>query len=491
MKKFLVGILVAMMFTVFGCGSGQETTPSQYTTAEQNGYVAVPSDVDASNLEVVTLGGFAQVQQDGSFEAKLPEETVSFIVVRDSETHKAVYYAYLFPGEEAIIDDYSTALTLAMMNPLFFAASLEQKIEIAEKITSHERFNCLVEKIETARAENFYNALDPVYNREIFVDAKQIAVLAIAENARDYTPPSFEEQATGIDSDAAWIESAGGLNMRFRNPKMIYYAAGSYSDGVLADTYPPLILPKEKIIDFSIWPPSFEIVEPRATPYVMPGSGLYTVKIFKGIQFDMPVEDLWNTEPARVALLANTWLTVQMIVSLCGDIGILPGGSVGVDILFELIGGVPADWIYDLYQAIDSGDVMDVINVFVDFFKNNSDMIAGLVSGSFSSGSSDPAAASSLISSAGDLVGIATSLFDVVNSEIPFFYDLITAHSNASYKVNNGVVQLPSGSSSSSNNDSDDSCSTVKYNSSVWYIAIILLTVAIIRRKNLVNEQSR
>lgn len=497
-KMFLILTALILSLGLISCNGSAAGDDGLKTSSASSGVVALPDGVGYANLEVVTLGGFADVQSDGTFNAKLPDNMVSFVVVKDKETDQSVYYGYVFPAGSGsgvldpftvtdygvVIDDASTALTLAMMNPLFFASTLEQKADIAEKIIAHPLFEDLTASITAAREADFYTVLDSSVNRDLFVQAKDLAVQALVDNAtgEPQATPELGAESLQYDLEAAWIVSGSGLDMVLKNPKMIYYAAGSYQNGVLIDEYPPLVLPKEKIVDFSLWPPSFEMVDVKTTPYSMPDNGFYTVKFYKGIQFDMTVEELWATVPARVALLGNTWLTIQMIVSLCGDIGILPGGSVGVDLLFGIIGDTPATWIYDLYQAIDGGDIMDVINVFVGFFTANSGSIADAVSGTFSDGDSDAEAASGLIGEAGNLVGIATSLFDMVNTEIPFFYDLITAHEFASYNVLNGAVQdnVADGQTGSNDTDNTSGCSTSPSGNSGIALLFVLLPIALI-----------
>jgi hypothetical protein len=497
-KMFLIITALILSFSIISCNDSGVSDDGKQTSSDSSGVVALPDGVGYTNLEVTTLGGFADVESDGTFNAKLPNDMVSFVVVKDKDTEQSVYYGYVFPAGSGsglldsfsvseygvLIDDASTALTLAMMNPLFFAATLDQKADIAEKIIAHPLFTELTAAITDAREADFYTVLDSSVNRELFVQAKDLAVQAMVANAtgEPQAAPELEGESLQYDLEAAWIVAGSGLNMVLKNPTMIYYAAGSYQNGVLIDEYPAQVLPKEKIVDFSLWPPSFEVVDVETTPYTMPGTGFYTVKFYKGIQFDMTVEELLDDDTAVVALLSNTWLTIQMIVSLCGNIGILPGGSVGVDLLWTLMGDIDATWIYELYQAADGGDIMDVINVFVDFFKDNIVSIGGLVAGTFADGDSDGEAASSLIGEAGEIVGIATSLFDMVNTEIPFFYDLITAHESASYNVLNGAVQdnVDDGQSGSNDTNNTSGCSTSPSGNSGIALLMILLPIALI-----------
>ncbi|MBI2060062.1 MAG: hypothetical protein HYT87_09855 [Nitrospirae bacterium] len=464
--KFLAVFMVSLSALIVGCAKGG---PDPERTLNLRMYDAqVPKALAKLQLRAVTFGGFQDFNTDGEAKINLPEGRTQVGVVVERKTDRMVLLSYSFPewierdalrpftsrNDKVKVNAESTALALTMINPLFFGTTIEQKADIAEKAVILPEFNELTRQIRKAWDDDPTNALDYNRNPHLFYLAHDVSVSAAKMLVDERVPQNAPRRAASIDKDAAWIEQISGLNAVFKNPKMIYYGAGVYTQSA-SDKNPTatvLVNDKEKVIDFSIWPPKVEIAAPRETPYTLPGPGLWRVGIFKGMDINMPLEEMWATPPAQLAFIGNTWQTVIMIISLAGDTGLVPGaGQVGSFMRSMM----DFDDIYPIYQAIQTGDQMTIINAFVKFFQDHWTDIAGFIFNSVKSNGGDTQAASSLLGKVGELAGIATSLFNVVNVEVPFFYDLITAHPKAVYLMQDGVV--------SSSQVQTSSCAQVYY----------------------------
>lgn len=437
----------AMLFACAKGGPAPEGTLDFHTYQAQ-----LPKDLAKLQLRAVTFGGFQDFDVNGSAEIQLPEGRTQVGVVVDSRSDRMVLLSYSFPewlerdalqpfisrNDSVRVNAESTALALSMINPLFFGTTIVQKADLAEQAVQLPEFRQLTREVQRALDDDPINALDFNRNPQIFQMAHAVAVGA-AQALVDETAQRSPRRASSIDKDAAWVEGVSGLNTVFKNPKMIHYGAGVYTQSA-SDKNPTntvLVLDKEKVIDFSIWPPKFELAAPRETPYTLPGKGTWRIGLFKGMDLNMPIEEMWSTPPAQLAFIANTWQTVIMIISLAGDTGLVPGAGPAGSFLRSTM---DFEDIYPIYLAFQTGDQMTIINAFVDFFKAHWLDIAKFIMGQVTSSGGDSAAASSLLDKVGQLTGIATGLFNVVNVEIPFFYDLITAHPKAVYTLTDGSV---------------------------------------------------
>jgi len=495
MKK-LISFLVVAVILLSSCG--QEKTQHANT-----GYVdtAYPE-----NLYVTSVLGKADVEADGTFNVPLPEDSVSLVTVSDKHTNKPVYYAYSFFSDYLTIDDTSTAIAITMLNPLFTMTSSDEKYLIAERIERHPDFYMLVENIESARDADFLMTLDEEKNQDIFIEAFS---LAYASNFPEHQA-GFSSQAVHINSDIAWLSSVSGLNMVFKNSQTMFYAGASFdtastpTDANMIDAEPTLIYPRQKIIDFSVDPPVYEFVEPRETPYTMPGSETYYVHVYNGFDStywqnpgdpteDIEFQEAWDITVNRTALFANIWMVIRMIVSLTGDISILPEVDVGVDIVNDIIGGTDAnDWVCHLFQNVYLGSTDTVSAYFVQFFKDNSTDIENLITGPYAYASSDPAAAASLVNAAATTTGSLSLIW--YNNQIPVNVDITASHYNAHtyFPVTDGQIHdnMPDPVPSQTDpvtglpDSSYNSCSTYKStNNNVVFAIIVVLGFYCFRKK--------
>ncbi|MBI2889348.1 MAG: hypothetical protein HYY13_01035 [Nitrospirae bacterium] len=448
-KKGFSAVLAGALLFAVGC-SGDGPAPDR--TLHLRTYRAqVPASLTRLSLNAITFGGVQSFDASGKAEILLPDGRTQVGIVVDSRTDRMVLLSYSFPEwldrvslERFIsrdgrvkVDAESTALALSMINPLFFGTTVTQKADVAEKAITLPEFEQLVSAIEESWEDEPTLALDYARHPEVFLLAHDVAVGAARTLVADSVAGA--PRRLSVDQDAAWIEQVKGLQTVFKNPKMIYYGGGVYTSQA-DDQHPTatvLILDKEKVIDFSIWPPSFQIVPAQETPYSLPGSGYWRIGIFKGFDLNMPLQQMWDTPPAQLAFIANTWQTVIMIISLAGDTGLVPGAGQAGSFLRN---AMSFDDIYPIYQAFQTGDQVTIINAFVAFFSAHWMDIASFIFSSVQSNGGDTQATSSLLSKVGQLAGIATSLFNVVNVEVPFFYDLITAHPKAEYSLQDGAV---------------------------------------------------
>ena len=228
--------------------------------------------------------------------------------------------AKLTAGGTVEISPTTTALALAMMNPLLGPSSGEQRKQIATKVMEHNDFAGLVSRVESRLRSNPDNVLDGTGSEALYEAAVTILTDVLSAGA-----PAEKDVKTASSEDP-WIadpDSSDGNNIVFVNPNYVYYGVGVSDQGSAAYRATVLLMTREALFELLRWPPIRFYDEYRSDPMSLP-DGSYTVFMTKGGIYPFArITDL--RDPVGQATLLNF---VQMaynildIVLSCPKIGI-------------------------------------------------------------------------------------------------------------------------------------------------------------------------
>lgn len=486
---FLVSL--AIVTAGFGCAPKGNDKVVIVPQAEGSGALAlrVPNPSLYRKLEVQTWMGRYPIQSNGSFQAEFPDLNqdvrFAFVSLKD-RPHDALYYAYYFPPQyetprlkkfiyrpgNLLVDGESTALTMVLLNPLLFHSTVEQRALIADRALAHPLFRELVNKIEDLRTLSPETPIRYETTPDLFFLSSRILIETmkqIAEELPDEVPsPTYTPQGISYDYDMAYPQNTDTA-FKFINPKMAHYVAGAVVAGdntntFVAETYIP---GKERWlrIDISIFPPKLkvEVVPPVEVDPEGMNDGAFIVHIYKGFQFDLPFQTLWNTPPARKAMVANIYAAWAMMIALAGDIteilvNVFYGGVGAKQLggfirfidqkLFQYNNQVP---VQNLWNVVQTRDRVQTINSMYDVFvavlpaiRQTLEERAQQLYGDASGTNGTMSQIGTIFSAVWSLVsggGIVNAIIDITTQIIPFYYDLFTAHGYSAYPVFNMHIQ--------------------------------------------------
>lgn len=467
------GLIVGV---AFGCGErplGPELVPG----TDGLGEVRLRNADSAlySQLVVQTWMGRYDLDARGRFDARFPDiddNRFAFVTHRDTP-NQAMYYGYYFPerlesptlrpfvdrGQGIVIDARSTALTMVLINPLLFDSTVEQRAMIAEEALQHPRFNTLVRAIEDHRAIDPTGGIRYERTPDLFMLSGGITIdslQTIAARLPDRVESETLVPQSGVvyDYNMAYpqVSNDGFAKLTIFNPKMAHYVAAYRTPGDenFENAKIHFVPGKERWLNISIFPPKIETVPPTQTPFNLDLGGGY-LEIFKGFQFNKPFSAIWSVYPARMALVANSWASMNMMIALAGDISA---------ILFPNAGGVityitnhfqnPQEFTA-VWDSVEERNRTKTINnmyqLFVALLPSLEQYIkdeAQRVYGDATGNSGIFTQIGTLFDAVWSLVaggGVVNSIINITTQTIPFYYDLFTAHSHAIYPVFDGGLQ--------------------------------------------------
>jgi hypothetical protein len=493
--KLLAGgvplLAIGISLLLAGCGARGNDKVVIVPPSAGSGAVAlrVPDPSLYRKLEVQTWMGRYPVMNDGSFQAEFPDLNqdvrFAFVSLKD-RPHDALYYAYYFPPQyetprlkrfiyrpgNLLVDGESTALTMILLNPLLFHSTVEQRALIADRALAHPLFRELVNKIEDLRTLSPETPIRYETTPDLFFLSSRILIETmkqIAEELPDEAPaPTYTPQGISYDYDMAYPQNTN-IAFKFVNPKMAHYVAGAVVVGdstntFQAETYIP---GKERWlrIDIGIFPPrlNVQVVPPVEVDPEGMNEGAYIVHIYKGFQFDLPFQTLWNTPPARKAMVANIYAAWAMMIALAGDIteilvNVFYGGVGAKQLggfirfldqrLFQYNNQVP---VQNLWNVVQTRDRVQTINSMYHVFVAVLPAIKQTLEDRARQLYGDAAGSNGVLNQIGTIFsavwslvsggGIVNAIIDITTQIIPFYYDLFTAHGYAAYPVFNMRIQ--------------------------------------------------
>lgn len=479
--RSLVVSLIAAGFLAACASEPPLPEPTSLPSLDARGTLVprTPSTELFSQLEVHTWIGRYEVSEDGRFHALFPDidDTRFAFVATRNQPDQPVYFGYYFPeqydsrllrpfvdrGEGIVIDARSTALTMTLINPLLFDSTVEQRAMVAEEVLQHKDFDLLVAQIEDLRSLDPTVRISYETTPDLFFISSRILIdsmKTLAERLPDSAPaPDFAPQSgINYDYDMAYpVNEDGGI--RIYNPKMAHYAVGlrdpDNEDWDEVQGYTLMHIPgKERVLDISIFPPKIEVVPPTET-FITSGSGIgKTMHIYKGFQFDFPFNQLWATPPARMAMVANAWASWNMMMALAGNIAVIldiPGVNFVRYLTNTLTEGQSFANVWETVESRDRESTIDsmyeVFTAVLPAIQEHAEAQARAYYGNISGQNGTLSQITSIFGAVWSLVSggsIVNAIIDITTQVIPFYWDLFTAHSFATYPVfDNKVQPLP------------------------------------------------
>ncbi len=318
----------------------------------------------------------------------------------------------------------TTALALAMMNPLLAGSSADQREQVASSVMDNADFPGLVAQIESRLRSDPEGVLNGDGSEVLYETAARILVDVLTEGL-----PARKDVATGNTEDP-WIVDASGNNLIFVNPNYVYYGVGVSDRG--SDAYRETVVLEARGAFFELlrWPPVKFDDEHRSDPLFIP-NGTYTMLMTKGCAYPFSrITDLGD--PVGQATLLNF---AQMIFNTLDVVLSLP--KVGIGDLVTNLSKLELDLngadITTIGTAISEGDVRKVVTVIITLTVSNVDNIGTWL---FES-SAKPKNFAKYIGKLLPLlknVAVPLKVLGAVN-KVPFFYDLVAAPREVTYEV--------------------------------------------------------
>lgn len=470
-----LGLAILVLSTGLSCGTGAKEQENPFPSFREGGVVELPVADAALHRQLVvnTWMGRFDLDRHGRFDAEFPaieDNRLAFVAPRE-HPRSPLFYGYYFPaefdsellrpfvdrGRGLVIDARSTALTMVLVNPLLLDSSVEQRAMVAEEALQHDQFDELAEAIRSAKAEDPLRPIRYGTTPELFHLSSRITIdslRTIAARLPDSPSASFAPQGdVSYDYDMAYPQNEDGSIVVY-NPKLIYYV-GAYRDpGVESWDYGDYEIiyfeGKERWLDVSIFPPKVETVPPTQTDgYSFPGAQM--LSIWKGFQFDYPFETLWETPPAKLAMIGNVWLSWNMMIALAGDISVLlnvPAKGVIEHVSQDLVDGSRVESLWNTVETRDRLSTVDsMYDVFTAMLPSIRDYHESYIKEKYDSASGEDG----LLDQVGTIFegvwalvsggSIVNSIIDVTTESLPFYYDLFTAHSHAVYPIYDDQIQ--------------------------------------------------
>jgi len=389
--------------------------------------VVAGSTLQAKDLNVVTFAGSANIDQNGSFSVKASyAEKYQLLFFNSKTSDNPVYIGIYNPSDGKVTANItSTALALTFLNPNLINTDQSQKEQYLKVVQQNSKFLQLKDLLTNAYKTNANTALDYDANLRIY----QLAVQLMKETMESLGGLGVLSVAAGLDEKVPTIEDAPGADIKFINPRHIFYAAGVYSNaGDLKEV--KTIERTRKYFSFKWgWPPIW-FTDPEQTIYAL-GDGTFKLYLAKGLDFNKLLQ---LNDPVGRATSLNSGQALLYIIDLV--IGFLPKVDLA-KLIYNI--HITVELTYNLTRAIMDRDVAKFIVNFCRFLVDNREGIAYWIWQETQNN-----AAHALLNAAAGIVksaALALKVLSIGNSTAPFFWDLIFAK-DVAYNVTqqNGIL---------------------------------------------------
>ncbi|HUU46088.1 MAG TPA: hypothetical protein VM118_10190 [Acidobacteriota bacterium] len=409
-------IAICAVLVGLSCGNddkGITHEPPPFVLETHTGTLITPSQstVQAEDLKVISFADSAAPDAAGQFSIDMPQTDKHQIVFLNSKSSGDPVFMGLYdPATKSMmVNDTSTALALALFNPLLAYTTADQRREYLAAVQAAPAFDRLVSQLREAYRTNAAKTLDFDANPVIYQTTAELIKEAMNSLRK---AGSWQTAAVGA-ADPPYIEDRGGDDIAFVNPRHVWYAAGVHPDaGPLDDVV--TVARKETILSFQWgWPPVV-FTDPEETTYDL-GDGYFKLHLTKGFDFAKIAD--WNDPKGRATLL-NTGQSVLYIVDLV--IGFVPIPDF-TRLPYHL--HISAESAWEIGRDIVDGDVTGFVVHVGKLLADNSEEIALWI---WEEVQND--AAHQFISSAAGVlknVAFAFKLLEGLNKQAPFFGDLV------------------------------------------------------------------
>jgi len=408
-----------------GATPGDTTIVNEIRTGSLN--INQSSTLQEDDLEVVTFSSAANVAQNGNFLVEANEaDTYQMLMFRSKTTDNPVYLGLYNPStQEMTASDTSTALALTLFNPYLIYSTQAQREQYLQAVRQNSKFSQLLSLLQEAYQTDANTALDYDSNPIIYQVAAQLMKEAMI-SIGGQTNVQLSSVSLG---NPPYIEDASGENIKFVNPRHVWYAAGIYPNaGSLSEVV--TINRKQTLVTVLAWPP-FQLTDPEETEYKL-GNGSFKIYLNKGGDFSKITQ--WN-DPVGRATILNTGQIVLYTVELI--IGHLPLPNFAT--LPNHI-NISAERAFQLSSDIAQRNVNGFLTHFFSLIADNDEAIAYWIYGQLQTN-----AAHEFIKTAASIfkrVTFVLELLGYVNEQGPFVWDLVFAPKEVTYFVTqtNGII---------------------------------------------------
>lgn len=379
------------------------------------------STLQEEDIEVFTFAASATIEQNGNFSVEAPEaEKYQLLFFNSKTSGNPVYLGLYNPLTNTVTaNDTSTALALTLFNPYLIYTNQIQREEYLQAVKQNSKFSQLLSLLRNAYQTDANTALNYDTNPIIY----QLAAQLMKETMENLGGGGGLHKTVGLIGEPPHIEDAPGDDIKFVNPRHIWYAAGVYHDASsLSDV--ATVYRKHTVLSFNWgWPPVI-ITDPEETNYKL-GDGYFKFHLTKGGDFIKITQ--WN-DPVGRATILNTGQIVIYIVELI--IGHLPLPDFA-DLPNHI--HISPERAFQLSSDIIQGNVEGFLIHFFSLMADNSEEIAYWIWQEIQSD-----AAHEFLSTAAGIfkkVSFVLELLGFVNEQGPFIWDLVFAPKDVTYFI--------------------------------------------------------
>ena len=380
------------------------------------------SEIDFDDLEVITLTDIGDLDQDGEFEVEGNiSDKYQIVIFKKPQNELPVYIGIYDPETQSVSAGANiTAMALTLLNPYLVYTSQAQRFQYLEAVQEHETFDGLVALLNEA----YMNDPDNALNYEVYPRVYQLTVQimkGVMENLGNADYNNGEETL-----EPPHIQDLDGSPIQFVNPRRIYYAAGIYSGGGLADLVS--VEKSSPITTFSWgWPPYFTSASTQ-TDYDL-GNGNFGINIVKGVDYNKLSQ--WD-DPIGRATKQNTAQAILYFMDLLTGFNLVRDAE-GLDI------SVSSELAVALKRNINEKNTEEFIYHFCNLMYNNSDGISEWLLGAKVDAAEEFIEAYTLVLKNAVFV---FKLMGFVNQNGPFYWEYVNSPSEVIYEItqSNGTI---------------------------------------------------
>jgi formylglycine-generating enzyme len=395
-----------------------------------------------ADLRVIAPLGSAALGGSGPVEvATLPPDKPQVVLVEDAAGNP-VLLGYALPPASAVqgrgpsarlgqvagkagdpvVSPASTALALAMLDPLLFGSSGAQRLELAERVVALPDFPALAARLESRLRASPATVLDGGDGNPVYQEAAALLIGAMRQNL-----PRDKDIVAAEVERAPWIEDAAGNGLVFVNPNSVYYSWGAIREGGAGYQTAGIVAPGTVSFALDCWPPAGAGAAGRTSPNELP-DGAYAVFITRG--GDYPVTRLSDLgDPAGRATALNTGHLVWNAVDLLAGAPGLPGSLADLELRYP-VGGLNA-----LGTAVGRGDIPGILETVVEVGLGNAGRLAAWLWPELEAPEQDSMA--SYVGKVLPLLGHAGAALKGLGAvgQVPFAGDLVAAPREVNYQI--------------------------------------------------------
>ena len=434
-KKWIAAAALATALIFAGCfgGGGDDDDGDDnpigpgpggsMETESRTGALSLPegSTLSGSGLEVLSFADAVTVAGAGAFSLQANQaDNYQMLFARAPGAGKPALLGLYDPiGKVTTMNDSTTALGMALMNPYLAYAGPALKSQFMNEALRGGKFAALVGLINDAHRIDGASALDYATNPGVYQKS--------AELMKETMEALGGGGAVAPLKEAPRFEGVGGGKLSFYNSRQIAYVAGVYDNmGVLKDVIE--IGGKEEGLTYQWgWPPVVSGGEEKTDLTL--ADGTYDVRITKGADYTR--FSAWS-DPAGRATALNTGKTVLRLVELV--IGKAP------DVDFEDLSksvSFTTSRAAALNSAIASGNAEEYVTGMAEWIAENKTGIADWVWGE-EIAKADQGAREDFLAAAAGMLADMTLVFELLgmdNEDGPLFWDYLFSPVGVDYTV--------------------------------------------------------